>query len=64
MEEKSSFISSNELEFTTHIRPINQEIPMVRFRDNIFNKKFGTSPYDSEDRYLICFFFSKLLFMN
>jgi hypothetical protein len=56
MEEKSSFVPNNELELTTHIRPINQEIPMVRFRDNIFNKKFGTSPYDSEDRYLIHFY--------
>ncbi len=56
MEEKSSFVANNELELTTHIRPINQEIPMVRFRDNIFNKKFGTSPYDSEDRYLIHFY--------
>lgn len=23
-----------------------QEVPLVKFRDNVFTKKFGTSPYD------------------
>ena len=50
MEEKSSFFSNNECEAQTQQRPNNQEIPLVRLRDNIFNKKFGSSPYDNNDR--------------
>lgn len=32
------------------MRKAEQEVPLVRLRDNIFTKKFGSSPFDS-DRY-------------